>query len=151
MQGYFEDPEQTSATIDADGWLHTGDVAAIDEDGRLRILDRIKDIVIVGGFNAYPVEIELMLAEHPAIAEVAVIGLPDERMGEVTAACVVLQPGKSLSLEQLTAWGRETMANYKVPRHLFTVEEMPRTPIGKIQKFALRSMAMEKLGLETGQ
>ena len=81
MQGYFEDPEQTAATIDADGWLHTGDVALIDADGRLRILDRMKDVVIVGGFNAYPVEIEIMLARHPAIAEIAVIGVPDERMG----------------------------------------------------------------------
>ncbi|UZW57392.1 AMP-binding protein [Sphingobium sp. JS3065] len=141
MQGYFEDPEQTAATIDADGWLHTGDVAAMDEEGRLRILDRIKDIVIVGGFNAYPVEIEIMLGQHPAIAEAAVIGLPDERMGEVTAACIVPKPGQALTLAELTEWARERMANYKVPRHLFVLDEMPRTPLGKIQKFELRKMA----------
>ena len=142
MQGYFEDPVQTAQTIDAQGWLHTGDVATMDADGRLRILDRIKDIVIVGGFNAYPVEIEIMLAQHPDIAEVAVIGLPDERMGEVTAACVILKPGASLTLEDLTAWSRERMANYKVPRHLFVLDEFPRTPLGKIQKFALRERVM---------
>ena len=150
MQGYFEDPEQTAATIDADGWLHTGDVAAMDEEGRLRILDRIKDIVIVGGFNAYPVEIEIMLGQHPALAEVAVIGLPDERMGEVTAACVVPKPGHGLTLAELTEWARERMANYKVPRHLFVLDDMPRTPLGKIQKFELRKMATERLERGTG-
>lgn len=139
MQGYFEDPEQTAAAIDADGWLHTGDVAAKDADGRLRILDRIKDIVIVGGFNAYPAEIEVMLGQHPAIAEVAVIGLPDERMGEVTAACVILKPGSNLDLGALTEWARERMANYKVPRKLFVLESFPRTPLGKVQKFLLKN------------
>jgi acyl-CoA synthetase (AMP-forming)/AMP-acid ligase II len=144
MQGYFEDPEQTAATIDGEGWLHTGDVAAMDTEGRLRILDRIKDIVIVGGFNAYPVEIEITLGQHPAIAEVAVIGLPDERMGEVTAACVVLKPGEALTQSDLTEWARERMANYKVPRHLFILVDMPRTPLGKVQKFELRQMVTEK-------
>jgi acyl-CoA synthetase (AMP-forming)/AMP-acid ligase II len=143
MQGYFEDPEQTAKTIDADGWLHTGDVAAMDAEGRLRILDRIKDIVIVGGFNAYPAEIEIMLAQHPVIADVAIIGLPDERMGEVTAACVVLRAGHTLSLDEMTQWARDHMANYKVPRHLFIVDEFPRTPLGKVQKFALREAAMK--------
>lgn len=146
MQGYFEDPEQTARTIDAEGWLQTGDVATIDEDGRLRILDRLKDIVIVGGFNAYPAEIEILLGQHPAIAEVAIIGLPDARMGEVTAACVVMRPGSSLSLDELTAWARERMANYKVPRHLFVLADLPRTPLGKVQKFALREAALASLG-----
>lgn len=139
MQGYFEDPDQTAATVDKDGWLHTGDVACLDDEGRLRILDRIKDVVIVGGFNAYPVEIEIMLAAHPALQEVAIIGLPDDRMGEVTAACVILKPGASLSLEELTAWSRERMANYKVPRRLFIYDDFPRTPLGKVQKFKLRN------------
>ena len=142
MQGYFEDPEQTAKTIDADGWLHTGDVAALDEEGRLRILDRLKDIVIVGGFNAYSVEIELMLADHPAIADVAIIGVPDERMGEVTGACVVLKPGQVLDLATLSAWCRDRMANYKVPRHLYLFDELPRTPLGKVQKFELRQKAL---------
>ncbi len=145
MLGYFEDPEQTAKTIDADGWLHTGDVAAMDDEGRLRILDRLKDIIIVGGFNAYPVEIELMLAKHPAIAEVAIIGLPDERLGEVTAACATLKPGASLEMAELTSWAREQMANYKVPRHLFIMDDLPRTPLGKIQKFELRKQALARL------
>ncbi|HEY6870720.1 MAG TPA: AMP-binding protein, partial [Novosphingobium sp.] len=142
MRGYFNAPEETAAAIDPEGWLHTGDVGQFDADGRLRIVDRIKDIVIVGGFNAYPVEIEIMLGQHPAIAEAAVIGLPDERMGEVTAACVVLKPGAGLTLEELTPWARERMANYKVPRHLFVLDELPRTPLGKVQKFALREHAL---------
>jgi HIP---CoA ligase len=137
MQGYFEDPDATAATIDEDGWLHTGDIAVHDEEGRLRILDRLKDVIIVGGFNAYPVEIEIMLAEHPAIAEVAVIAQPDERMGEVCAACVILKPDQALSLEDLTAWSRERMANYKVPRFLYLMDQFPRTPLGKVQKFKL--------------
>jgi acyl-CoA synthetase (AMP-forming)/AMP-acid ligase II len=146
MQGYFEDPEQTAKTIDADGWLHTGDVATFDPHGRLRILDRIKDIVIVGGFNAYPVEIEIMLGAHPDLVDVAIIGLPDERMGEVTAACVVLKPGVALTRESFIGWCREHMANYKVPRHLFVVDDLPRTALGKVQKFELRKMALETLG-----
>ena len=146
MQGYFEEPEQTALTIDAQGWLHTGDVAAFDDDGRLRILDRIKDVVIVGGFNAYPAEIEIMLGRHPAIAEAAIIGLPDARMGEVTAACVTLRPGETLTLDSLTAWARAEMANYKVPRHLFVLDDLPRTPLGKVQKFELKRMALAAIG-----
>lgn len=138
MQGYFEEPEQTAATIDADGWLHSGDVGCIGEDGTLRILDRLKDVVIVGGFNAYPAEIENILRKHPAIADACIIAWPDERMGEVCAACVILKSGETLTLPELTAWSREQMANYKVPRHLFLVDDFPRTPLGKIQKFLLR-------------
>lgn len=139
MQGYFEEPEQTAATIDAEGWLHTGDVGCIGEDGNLRILDRLKDVVIVGGFNAYPAEIENILRKHPAIADVCILAWPDERLGEVCAACVVLKPDQSLSLPELTRWSREEMANYKVPRLLFIVDEFPRTPLGKVQKFLLRN------------
>ncbi|MBV9841069.1 MAG: AMP-binding protein [Sphingomonadaceae bacterium] len=144
MQGYFEDPEQTAKTI-IDGWLHTGDVARIGEDGRLRILDRLKDVVIVGGFNAYPVEIEIMMSAHPAIVEIAIIGVPDERMGEVTAACVILKPEAQLTLADLAAWCRDRMANYKVPRYLFVMKDLPRTPLGKVQKFQLRKQVLEQL------
>ena len=145
MQGYFEDPEATAKAIDADGWLHTGDVAAISSDGKLRILDRLKDIVLVGGFNVYPAEVEHTLLQHPAIAEAAVIAVPDERMGEVAGACVVLRPGASLTMAELTPWARERLANFKVPRHLFVEEAFPRTPLGKVQKFLLRDRALARL------
>lgn len=144
MQGYFEDAEQTAATIDADGWLHTGDVGRIGEDGTLRILDRLKDVVIVGGFNAYPAEVETILRQHPAIADICIIGWPDERMGEVCAACAILKPGAALTLAELTAWCRDRMANYKVPRHLFIVDDFPRTPLGKVQKFLLRERVKDR-------
>jgi len=142
MQGYFEDPEATAKTIDAEGWLHSGDVGCIGADGNLRIFDRIKDIVIVGGFNAYPVEIENVLRLHPAIADVAVIAVPDARMGEVVGACVVLNPGQTLTLQELTAWTKEHLANFKLPRHLFVLPEIPKTALGKAQKFLLRQQVL---------
>jgi acyl-CoA synthetase (AMP-forming)/AMP-acid ligase II len=138
MKGYFEEPGQTAATIDAEGWLHTGDVGCIGEDGTLRVVDRLKDMVIVGGFNAYPAEIETVLRGHPAIADVSIIPWPDDRMGEVCAACVILQSGAKLTIDELSGWSRERLANYKVPRHLFLVDEFPRTPLGKVRKFLLR-------------
>jgi acyl-CoA synthetase (AMP-forming)/AMP-acid ligase II len=138
MQGYFEDPVATAETIDAEGWLHTGDVGQIDANGNLRILDRIKDVVIVGGFNAYPAEIENTLMAHPAIAEIAIVAVPNARQGEVCGAAIVLREGRSLTLEELTDWCRERMANYKVPRHLIVVDSLPRTALGKPQKFLLR-------------
>jgi len=138
MQGYFEDPAATAEAIDGAGWLHTGDVGEIRADGRLRILDRIKDVVIVGGFNAYPAEIENVLATHPAIAEVAVVAVPDPRLGEVCGAAVVLRRGTGLTPDELAAWSRERLANYKVPRHLMICAALPRTPLGKPQKFLLR-------------
>jgi HIP---CoA ligase len=138
MRGYFEDPRATQAAIDPDGWLHTGDVGVLDERGYLRITDRIKDVFIVGGFNCYPAEIERLLSDHPAVAQAAVIGVPDERLGEVGKAYVVLRPGAQASPETLIAWSRENMANYKVPRHLQIVTQLPVNAAGKIQKFALR-------------
>jgi len=143
MQGYFEDPEATAQAIDAKGWLHTGDVGMIGADGTLRILDRLKDVVIVGGFNAYPAEIEHVLITHPAIAEAAIIAIPDERMGEVCGACVVLREGATLTLPELIEWSRERLANFKVPRHLFIRDNFPKTPLGKVQKFLLKQQVME--------
>jgi len=138
MRGYFEDPAATAAAIDADGWLHTGDVGVLDERGYLRITDRMKDVFIVGGFNCYPAEIEKLLAEHPAVGQVAVVGVPDERLGEVGKAYVVLRPGASVSTEALQSWSRENMANYKVPRYVEIVAQLPVNAAGKVQKFALR-------------
>jgi acyl-CoA synthetase (AMP-forming)/AMP-acid ligase II len=138
MRGYFEDPAATAEAIDADGWLHTGDVGVLDERGFLRITDRIKDVFIVGGFNCYPAEIEKLLCEHPAIAQAAVIGVPDERLGEVGKAYVVLRPGAQSEPALLLEWARANMANYKAPRYLQIVAQLPLNAAGKVQKFALR-------------
>lgn len=139
MQGYFEDPGETARTITPEGWLHTGDVGHLDEDGNLRITDRIKDMFIVGGFNAYPAEIEQLLGLHPDIADVAVIGIPDPRLGEVGKAYAVRRPGSTLTADDLIAWSRREMANYKVPRAVEFVTELPRNASGKILKRALRT------------
>ncbi|MFD7910754.1 FadD3 family acyl-CoA ligase [Streptomyces sp. NPDC059752] len=140
MQGYFEDPEETARTITPEGWLHTGDVGYVDEVGNLRITDRIKDMFIVGGFNAYPAEIEQLLGLHPDIADVAVIGIPDQRLGEVGKAYAVRRPGSTLTADDLIAWSRREMANYKVPRAVEFVTELPRNASGKILKRALRAL-----------
>ncbi|MFF4426001.1 FadD3 family acyl-CoA ligase [Streptomyces sp. NPDC001549] len=139
MQGYFEDPEETARTVTPEGWLHTGDVGYMDEHGNLRITDRIKDMFIVGGFNAYPAEIEQLLGLHPDIADVAVIGIPDPRLGEVGKAYAVRRPGSTLTADDLIAWSRREMANYKVPRAVEFVTELPRNASGKILKRALRT------------
>ncbi len=125
MQGYFEEPEETAAAVDADGWLHTGDIGIMDERGYLRITDRKKDMFIVGGFNAYPAEIENLLLGNDAIGQAAVVGVPDDRLGEVGMAFVVLRPGAELDADELIAWSREHMANYKAPRY---VERRRRAP-----------------------
>ena len=138
MRGYFEDPEATAKTIDADGWLHTGDIGVLDERGNLRITDRLKDMYVVGGFNAYPAEIEQVLATHPSVAESAVIGVPEERLGEVGKAFVVPRPGASIDGDQLIGWCKERMANYKVPRFVEVVDALPRNASGKVLKVELR-------------
>lgn len=144
MQGYLDDPEATSEAIDAEGWLHTGDVGILDERGYLRITDRLKDMYIAGGFNCYPAEIERMMMAHPAIAQVAVVGVPDERLGEVGKAFVVLRPGTQLDGDVLIAWCRDKMANYKVPRYTEFVAALPTNPAGKVMKFQLRQASQSK-------
>ena len=142
MKGYFEDDEQTRDTIDAEGWLHTGDIGVMDDGGYLRITDRLKDMFIMGGFNCYPAEIEGMLFEHPAVGQVAVIGVPDERMGEVGKAFVVAESGARPEPEEIIAWCREKMANYKVPRSVEILDELPMNASGKVQKFVLRDRVL---------
>ena len=141
MRGYFEDPEQTAEAIDADGWLHTGDVGTMDERGYVDITDRLKDMFIVGGFNAYPAEIEALLCTHPGIAAAAVVGLPDDRMGEVAHAFVVPASGSDLSADDVVSWARENMANYKAPRTVEVVPELPLNASGKVLRYELRERA----------
>lgn len=141
MQGYYDDPDETAAAIDAAGWLHTGDIGVMDDRGYLKITDRVKDMFIVGGFNAYPAEIENLMLANEAIAQVAVVGIPDERMGEVGCAFVVLRPGASATAAELSAWCRERMANYKAPRRIELVDALPLNATGKVLKFELRDRA----------
>ncbi|MEV6930658.1 FadD3 family acyl-CoA ligase [Dactylosporangium sp. NPDC051485] len=141
MRGYFDDPRATADAVDADGWLHTGDVGVLDERGYLRITDRLKDMFIVGGFNAYPAEIEQVVARHPAVAEVAVIGVPDERLGEVARAYVVARPGPPPDPDDLASFCRTRLANYKLPRSFVLVPALPRNASGKVLKTKLRAGA----------
>ena len=145
MKGYFEDEKATTETIDADGWLHTGDVGVLDERGYLRITDRLKDMFIVGGFNCYPAEIERMLSNHPDVAQVAVLGVPDERMGEVGCACVVARNGVTVDKDAFIAWCRANMANYKVPRFMLQMESLPVNASNKVQKRDLLQIVKAKL------
>ena len=138
MVGYWEDPAATAAAIDADGWLHTGDVGVLDAAGNLRITDRLKDMYVVGGFNAYPAEVEQVLVRHQAVSEAAVIGVPDARLGEVGKAYVVPRAGASSTDAELVAWCKERLAGYKVPRTVELVESLPRNATGKVDKKLLR-------------
>ncbi len=139
--GYFEDPEATAEAIDDEGWLHTGDIGVMDDGGNLRITDRKKDMFVVGGFNVYPAEVELVLAGHPEVAQAAVVGVTDERMGEVGCAFVVPLPGAGPDLKgDLVEWARERTANYKVPRRVELVESLPLNASGKVLKTELRAL-----------
>ena len=146
MQGYLDDPIETARAIDADGWLHTGDLGTLADDGCLRIVGRKKDMFIVGGFNAYPAEIENLLLTHPAVGRVAVVGMPDARLGEVGLAFVVVAPGESLSPDALIEWARDAMANYKVPRAVELVDDLPVNAAGKVEKDVLRARAASRAG-----
>jgi fatty-acyl-CoA synthase len=141
MMGYYHRPELTSEVIDGDGWLHTGDLGTIDADGYLRIVGRIKDMFIVGGFNAYPAEIENLMLRHPRIAQVAVIGVPDERLGEVAKAFVVLEAGPPIEPAAIVDWARAEMANFKAPRAVEFLDALPVNATGKVVKDELRERA----------
>ncbi|WP_431980126.1 FadD3 family acyl-CoA ligase [Streptomyces qinglanensis] len=139
MSGYFEDPGETARVRTPDGWLRTGDVGVLDPDGNLRITDRITDMFVVGGFNAYPAEIEQLLLRHPDVAEAAVVGVPDRRLGEVAKVFAVRRPGATVTADDLIAWSRREMANYKVPREVAFVAGLPRNAAGKVVKARLRA------------
>ncbi|MBX3610848.1 MAG: AMP-binding protein [Hydrogenophaga sp.] len=141
MTGYWQLPEQTSATL-VDGWLHTGDRGLIDTRGYLYLKDRLKDIVITGGFNVYPVEVENALSQHPAVHESAVFGLPDDKWGESVNAAVQLRPGHSASAVELAAFVRERLGPVQTPKRIHVVNDLPRSPVGKVLKNAVRDMAL---------
>jgi acyl-CoA synthetase (AMP-forming)/AMP-acid ligase II len=141
MREYLDDHEATDAAIDEYGWLRTGDLGMSDAEGRLRIAGRKKDMFIVGGFNAYPAEIEDILLGHEGIARVAVVGVPDQRLGEVGVAFVVARHEVQLGADDVIAWAREQMANYKVPRHVHLLEALPENATGKVDKLRLGEWA----------
>lgn len=143
MAGYWNRPDATAEAIDPDGWFHTGDVGYLDADGFLYIADRVKDMVISGGENVYPAEVESVLYQHPSVAEVAIIGLPDERWGEAVTAIVTLAPGTTLTLDELREFGRRSLAGYKLPTRLHLIEALPRNPAGKVLKYELRGQYAE--------
>ena len=138
MQGYLDDLEATQEAFTQDGWLLTGDIGLLDDDGNLKITDRKKEMFIVGGFNCYPAEIEKILLSHPALLQVAVVSEPDERMGEVGVAHIVLKPGAELAPAELIDWAKSRMANFKVPRRVVISDALPLTATGKVQKFRLQ-------------
>jgi fatty-acyl-CoA synthase len=144
MRGYFDNPEATAAAIDAEGWLHTGDLGALDAEGYCRVEGRLKDMIIRGGENIYPREIEAVLVTHPGVADVAVVGIPDAYWGEVVAAFVRPAAGQAPTEEELFAYCRQHLAGYKTPRHWRFVEQFPQTPSGKVQKFVLREMFLRE-------
>lgn len=148
MQGYYKKPEETVKTIDPDGWLHSGDMAIMRDDGMVRFLGRYKEILKVGGENVDPVEVEAFLLRHPAVNQVQIVGVPDARLREVGVACVVLNSGSSAAAADLIAFCHGKIASFKIPRHVLFVKEFPMTSSGKVQKFRLRQAAMEELKLE---
>ncbi len=145
MRGYFEQEEATREAIDAAGWLHSGDLGVMDEEGYVRITGRLKDMIIRGGENIYPAEIEAYLSTHPAVAQAAVFGIPDDRWGEEVGAWVQVGNGEILDPEDLRAWAAERLAHFKVPRYLRIVDDFPMTVTGKIQKFRIREMVEQEL------
>ena len=149
MLGYWNDPERTAEAVDRAGWMHTGDLATLDADGYCNIVGRIKDMVIRGGENVYPREIEEFLYRHPKVADVQVIGVPDEKYGEELCAWIKLKPGEQANADEIRAFCRGQIAHYKVPRYVQFVDAFPMTVTGKVQKFLMREETIRTLGLKT--
>ncbi|MGR8948353.1 MAG: AMP-binding protein [Gammaproteobacteria bacterium] len=147
MLGYWNDEEKTRESIDASGWMHTGDLATMDAEGYVNIVGRVKDMIIRGGENVYPREIEEYLFRHPKVQEAAVFGVPDEKFGEQVAAWVTVREGENLTVEEVRSYCKEQIAHYKVPAYVKFVDEFPMTVTGKIQKFVMRDKMIEELGL----
>jgi fatty-acyl-CoA synthase len=151
MRGYWKDPERTAEVLDEGRWMHTGDLATMDADGYVRIVGRSKDMIIRGGENVYPREVEEFLYTHPEIADVQVIGVPDVRYGEELMACIVARPGTSPNPEAIREFCRGQIAHFKIPRYVKFVDRFPMTVTGKVQKFKMREEAIEELGLEQAE
>jgi fatty-acyl-CoA synthase len=148
MKGYYNLPEATAKAIDKDGWLHTGDLATMDERGYCKITGRLKDMIIRGGENVYPREIEEFLYTNPKVADVQVVGVPDLKYGEEIMAWVKLKEGQTADVEELRDFCRGKIAHYKIPRYVKFVSEFPMTVTGKIQKYKMREVAVEELDLQ---
>jgi len=148
MAGYYKNPEATARVIDSDGWLYTGDLARLRDDGNYRIVGRCKELIIRGGENIYPPEIEEFLGHHPAVAEAAVVGLPDAKFGEVIAAWIVPRPGADLKAEDVRDYCRGQIAHFKIPQYVQIVDQLPRTVTGKVRKYVLREQGISHYGLE---
>ena len=148
MKGYDGDPEGTAAVVHADGWLKTGDLGVMREDGCLRITGRSRDVVIRGGENIYPREVEEFLYTHPKVGEVQVVGIPHERLGEIVVAWIRMKPGQEATEEEIRGWCQGQIAYYKIPEHIRFVTEFPATLSGKIQKFRMREFEIEARGLQ---
>ncbi len=151
MRGYWGDPERTAEAIDQAGWMHTGDLATLDEEGYCNIVGRVKDMICRGGENIYPREIEEFLFRHPKVQDAAVFGVPDDKYGEQVAAWIRVRQGQTLSAAEIVEFCRDQIAHYKVPRHIRFVDELPMTVTGKVQKFAMREQMTEELGLTIQQ
>jgi fatty-acyl-CoA synthase len=147
MSGYWNDPERTREAIDADGWMHTGDIAVIDEQGYCNIVGRVKDMIIRGGENISPREIEEFLYRHPAVLDVAIVGVPDAKYGEEVCACIRRREGMTVSEDEIRDFCRGQIAHYKVPRYVRFVDAFPMTVTGKVQKFLIRDQLRSELGL----
>jgi fatty-acyl-CoA synthase len=147
MRGYWNDPDRTAESLDGNGWMHTGDLGVLDEAGYCNIVGRIKDMVIRGGENIFPREIEEFLHRHPSIRDVQVIGVPDAKLGEALCACIIVKPGERLDAETVRDFCRGQIAHYKIPHYIKFVESFPTTATGKVQKFAMREAMTRELGL----
>jgi len=148
MKGYYKMPEATAQAIDSEGWLHTGDLATMHEDGYFKITGRIKDMIIRGGENIYPKEIEEFLYTHPAVKDVQVIGVPSEQYGEEVMAWIILKEGKTATEDEIKEYVRGHLARHKTPKYVRFTDSFPMTASGKIQKYKLREAAIEELGLQ---
>ncbi len=147
MKGYYKMPKATRETVDADGWLHSGDIACKDENGNYRITGRLKDMIIRGGENIYPKEIEEFIYTHPMVQDVQVIGVPDKKYGEEAYACIILKEGAQLTPEEMRAYITASLARHKVPRYIEFVDSFPLNAAGKVLKYKMREDAAKKLGL----